>query len=229
MKNSTLKLLATFLLTLLVYTVNAQVEPVCQGDEKEYAVDLADGTDGTAGSTYVWTITPTAPATFNGTQTNVTTTGNHIRIDWGTSPLGIYTLSVIETNATGCETDPPVTLTIEIVAKPVIPTVIGNPTAICSGDDAVFTITGGIGNIVSYTVNGVPATTPPLVDGDGDGNGEFDVIITSPTVAQTIILTSVANDTSATACTLDLTNPGPAPTATITINAAPVTSPIQAL
>lgn len=228
MKNSTFKLLATFLLTLLVYTVNAQT--ACEGGTSQYGVDMSENTGtGTTGSTYAWTITPLGGAVYGGSLTNITTSGNHIEIDWGTSTIGSYTLSVVETSIDGCKTDPPITYTVQVLAGPTPPSVIGNPAAICSGDDAVFTITGGIGNIVSYTINGTPGTTPPLVDGDGDGNGEFDVIITSPTVAQTIILTSVATDGTATACTLDLTNPGPAPTATITINAAPVTSAIQAL
>lgn len=220
MKNSTFKLLATFSLTLLIYTVNAQT--VCQGDVKEYAVDLADSANGTPGSTYVWTVTPTAPATFNGTQTNVTASGNHISIDWDTSPLGTYTLSVVETNTTGCETDPPVTLTIEIVARPTAPTVAANPPAICSGDDAVFTITGTAGNVVSYTINGGAVQTTTIL-----GTGEVDVIIPGVTANQTIVLTSVAASALPTACTLDLTALNL--TATVTVNAAPVTSPIQVL
>src|SRR5690606_11824575 len=117
MKNSTLKLFSFLVLALVLYTANAQ-QTICFGEIKEYAVDQADGPNGTTGSTYVWTITPTAPAVYGGTQTNITASGNHIEIDWGTSTTGIYTLSVVETSGDGCETDPPVTFTVTIVQGP---------------------------------------------------------------------------------------------------------------
>lgn len=218
MKKWTLKILATMMLSLLIYTVHAQDQTVCQETTKEYAVDLGDGANGTPGSTYVWTITATAPAVFGGTQNNITASGNHIEVDWGTSTLGNYTLSVIETTATGCETDPPITYTIEIVAGPSAPTVTA-PSPICAGDDAVFTITGSPGNVVTYHINTDPDQTVTI-----DGDGSVDVVVGNVTANQTITITSVATDASANACTSTVSV-----TATITVNASPVTSPITPL
>lgn len=222
MKNSTLKLLGTLLLTFVLYGVNAQVDlEVCEDTNTNFIVDndpaLGSGDEtatGSPGSTYAWTTTA-------GTLTQVTPGSNTANIDWTGVPVGtIITITVIETNATGCETDPAVTFTVEVVAGPTAPTVIADPAAICSGDDAVFTITGTPGNVVTYTINGgAPQTTTILP------TGTVDVIIVGATANQTIVITSVATDGSPTACNSTVTGV----TATVTVNAAPVTSPIQVL
>lgn len=220
MKNSTFKLLATFLLTLLIYTVNAQ-QTICVGEVKEYAVDQADGPNGTTGSTYVWTVTPTAPATYAGTITNVapSTSGHHVQIDWGTSSTGTYTISVVETSVDGCETDPPQTFTVTITQGPDVTLVEEVETPICDLADAAFNITGTPNATVTYTLNGGATQTIVL---DGTGNGIVDASgETGPTI--TILIISVANGTCTNSTTITDN------TATITVNAAPTTSPIIAL
>jgi len=226
MKNSTFKLLATLLFGMLVYTAQAQDQTICEGAVKNYTVDTEapDGAnpDGTPGSWYAWSViepafagTITAGDDPDGAGTN---DSNQATIDWDTTPVGTYTVQVIETTGT-CVGDP-ITFTVEIVSGPTAPTVIADPSAICSGDDAVFTITGAPGNVVTYTINGgAPQTTTIL------GTGEVDVVIPGVTADQTIVITLVATDGSPDACTTAVTGV----TATVTVNAAPITSPIQAL
>ncbi|MFA7687517.1 MAG: hypothetical protein WCY25_06610 [Moheibacter sp.] len=222
MKNSTLKLFASAVFMMMMYVVNAQSHTICTGEVREYAVDLADSAEGTPGSTYVWTITPVAPAVYGGAQTNVTATGNHIEIDWDTSTVGSYTLSVVETSADGCITDPPVTFTVIITEGPDVTLVEANESPICDLEDALFNITGTPGATVTYSFDG--GTTTATVVLDGTGNEQVDAS-GAPVVGGTITITiiSVANGTcvNSTNITDD--------TATITVNAAPTTSPIQAL
>lgn len=226
MKNSTLKLIASLVLTLVLYVVNAQDQTICEGAIKNYTVDTQapDGAnpDGTPGSWYAWSVTTpgflgtiTAGDDPDGPGAN---DSNQATIDWDTTPIGTYIVQVIETNGT-CVGDP-ITFTVEIVAGPTAPTVVADPTAICSGDDAVFTITGTPGNVVTYTINGGATQTTTILS-----TGEVDVIITGATANQTIVITSVATDGSPTACTTTVTGV----TATVTVNAAPTTSPIIAL
>lgn len=225
MKNSTLKLFSFLALVLALYAANAQDQTICEGAVKNYTVDTQapDGAspDGTPGSWYTWSVstpgfagTITAGNDADGPGTN---DSNQATIDWDTTPIGIYTVEVVETNGT-CVGDP-ITFTVEIVAGPTAPTVDTN-SPICSGDDAVFTITGAPGNVVIYTINGgAPLTTTIL------GTGEVDVVIVGATANQTIVITSVATDGASDACTTTVTGV----TATITVNAAPTTSPIIAL
>ncbi|WP_084016671.1 hypothetical protein [Moheibacter sediminis] len=207
---------------LVLYVVNAQADlEVCQNSNTNFIVDnnpaLGSGDEtatGSPGSTYAWAVTA-------GTLTQIIPGSNTANIDWTGVAVGtIVTITVIETNATGCETDPAVEFTVEIVTGPNAPTVVADPPAICSGDDAVFTITGTPGNVVSYTINGGGVQTTTILP-----TGEVDVIIIGVTANQTIVITSVATDASPTACTTNVTGV----TATVTVNAAPVTSPIQVL
>lgn len=79
-------------------TVRAQ-ETLCVGSVKQFAVDLTENNgNGTTGSTYTWQV---MTGGFAGNITPITTSGNHVEIDWGATPLGSYTLRVTEFN--GCE------------------------------------------------------------------------------------------------------------------------------
>ena len=118
---------------------NPQV--LCFGAEEPYCVDCTEnGNTGTDGSTYTWTVSAASatilpnPA-FPAVQTNPIE-GNHIIIDWGNTPVGNYTLQVVETNADGCAGDP-VVLNITIEEFPV--TV--NSATICSGGSVTLVAT----------------------------------------------------------------------------------------
>lgn len=225
MKNSHLKLLAIVFFSLLVYTASAQVDQtICGGAVKNYTVDTQapDGAspDGTPGSFYTWSVTTpgfvgviTAGDDPDGPGTN---DSNQATIDWGTTPVGIYTVQVIETNGT-CIGDP-VVFTVEIVDGPVAPTITTN-SPICSGDDAVFTIVGTAGNVVTYSIDGGASQTTTIGVG-----GTVDVIIPSVTTDTVIVITSIATNGDPTACTSAINV-----TATVIVTAQPTTSPIIGL
>lgn len=224
MKNSTLKLFASVVFMMMMYVVNAQDQTICFGATKNYVVDVTapDGQapDGTPGSFYAWSVleagfagTITAGDDGDGPGIN---DSNQATIDWGTTPIGLYTVQVIETNG-DCVGDP-ITFTVEIVDGPAAPTITTN-SPICSGNDAVFTIHGAAGNLVTYNINGGGDQTATIL-----GTGEVDVIIVGATANQTMTITGVATNGDPDACTSTVNV-----TATIIVNAAPTTSPIQAL
>lgn len=80
--------------------LQAQSSIVCFGKTKSYSVDDEDGSNGTPGSTYFWQV-KNGDGTVNSNPkiTNTTSSGNMISIDWSTTEVGVYTLEVVETNA----------------------------------------------------------------------------------------------------------------------------------
>lgn len=87
-------------------------ETLCAGSVKEFAVDITENAgNGSTGSTYTWQVTTPG---FTGTITPLTASGNHVEINWGTTPEGTYTLRVTEFN--GCEnrTETQIILTNEL-------------------------------------------------------------------------------------------------------------------
>ncbi|WP_236625364.1 choice-of-anchor L domain-containing protein [Mangrovimonas yunxiaonensis] len=96
-------------------------------------------------------------------------------------------------------------LALQVDPLPVI-TALSTNTDICSGADAIFTITGAPGDVVDYTVNG-GATQQVTLDAT---TGEGVVTVAGATMDQTITLTQVTNPT--TTCSSSLTD-----TATVTI------------
>jgi uncharacterized protein (TIGR02145 family) len=83
------------------------VQNLCTQSIQSYNVNLGDATHN--GSTYVWSISPSAPSaviTSNGT--------NAITIDWSNVPSGTYTIQTIETSIDGC-VSLPVTAIINLV------------------------------------------------------------------------------------------------------------------
>jgi gliding motility-associated-like protein len=79
--------------------------------------------------------------------------------------------------------------------------------AICSGANAVFTITGTAGNVVTYNINGGSNTTATIGVG-----GTATVTVTAATANQTLNLVSVSNGSCSNAIT---------GTASVTVNALP--------
>lgn len=167
------------------FTMHAQ-QNICLGTTHTYTVDAVDGTAGTPGSTYAWTV---LTAGFAGT---ITTNANSASINWATTPIGTYTLQVTETN-NGCIGEV-VSLSVTVNPTPLEPTIDVVNDSICHLGTAEFEITGGANQTVTYNINGGTAQTVPL-----DAKGEAKVTLTNVTGNQTITITSI---TSTTGCSL---------------------------
>jgi len=116
---------------------------------------------------------------------------------------GTYVLTVTDGNF--CQNS---TASITITEGPqILATVAAASSAICSGANAVFTITGTAGNVVTYNLNGGTNTTATIAAG-----GTATVTVNAATTAQTLNLVSVAN----VSCSNTLSG-----TASVTINALP--------
>lgn len=116
---------------------------------------------------------------------------------------GAYILTVTDGNF--CQNSTPV---INITQGPqIVASVAAVSSAICSGANAVFTITGTAGNVVTYNLNGGANTTATIAAG-----GTATVTVNAATTAQTLNLVSVAN----VSCSNTLSG-----TASVTINALP--------
>lgn len=226
MKNSTLKLLATLLLTLLVYTVNAQIQ-VCEGGSVNLKTDVdplngGSDPDGTPGSFYTWSADNGATYTDFAPGSNPNGDSNKATFDFTGILVGTtVTISVFETNA-GC-VGATITYTVEVIAGPDVTLVDPDQTPICLLTDAKFNITGTANAIVTYSLDG--GATTATIALDGTGNAQVDAS-GAPVVGGviTIIIDSVAN----VAGTCSNSTPT-ASTATITVNNTPETSPIQVL
>lgn len=79
----------SFLVTVMVAQ---QIKTVCYGATKTYSVDLDDGSVGTMGSSYDWTILEPNSAIITGNGKN------RVSVNWGKTTPGNYTIQVIETN-----------------------------------------------------------------------------------------------------------------------------------
>lgn len=92
-----INLLSLVVLLLVSSTALGQFD-ICMGSTHKYGVDMNEnGGNGSTGSTYTWQVnTP-----FEGTITPLTPSGNAVEIFWGNSPVGTYTLTVIE-DTNGC-------------------------------------------------------------------------------------------------------------------------------
>ena len=116
---------------------------------------------------------------------------------------GTYLLTVTDGNF--CQNS---TASITITQGPqIVATVAAASAAICSGANAVFTITGTAGNVVTYNLNGGSNTTATISAG-----GTATVTVNAATTAQTLNLVSVSN----VSCSNTLSG-----TASVTINALP--------
>lgn len=208
MTHSTSKLLMTIFIAIIAIAAKAQEQNICLGEIKTYAVDETDGIGGTPGSTYDWQV---IEAGFAGTiTTNAGVAGNSVDIDWATTPVGTYTVEVVETNGT-CPGEA-VTLTVNIAPSPELTDLTVDNLSICSGSDITFTITGTPNSTVTYNIDGGTDQTVVL-----DGTGTETVVITNATADTTINLVSIA----AGNCEQALTD-----TITVTVTPAPITSPI---
>lgn len=191
MKNLSLKLIAVLFVSVLGYSLHAQQTIPYGEDNTTYSVDLTapdGGPNGTAGSTYVWTIFDVTNTDITGTTMTIvpnTPSGNVINIDWDTTPPGVYTLSVVETNNL-CSAAPVVgTVTI---LPPGIPNLAATNANMCPEDLTTdFEITGAPANsIITFTVTGGTATSPITVDASGNATITVTHDGTSPQIDVTI-------------------------------------------
>jgi hypothetical protein len=164
----------------------------------------------TPGSTYSWSITPGS----SGTEWSINGTGNSITADWN-SP-GVYTLSVIETNAQGCN-GLPVSVIVTVYQTPDV----NDPPdqTLCNGSPAIaVNFTGAVPGTVFNWTNDTPAIG---LAATGSGNiASFNAINTgtTPVVATITVTPSYTN--------AGITYTGTPQSFTITVNPLPVTSPI---
>jgi hypothetical protein len=164
----------------------------------------------TPGSTYSWTITPGS----SGTDWSINGTGNSITADWN-SP-GVYTLSVVETNAQGCN-GLPVSVIVTVYQTPNV----NDPPdqTVCNGSATIaVNFAGAVPGTVYNWINNTPSIG---LAATGSGNiASFNAVNTgtTPVVATITVTPSYTN--------AGITYTGTPQSFTITVNPLPVTSPI---
>ncbi|RLJ59811.1 proprotein convertase P-domain-containing protein, partial [Lacinutrix venerupis] len=122
-------------------------------------ISLTSNTDICSGNDAVFTITGTANHIVNyninggGTiQTTLDAAGESVITVAGVTTDQVITLESIEDPVTNCTAPLTNTTTVVVNANPTV-TLTSN-TSVCSGQDAIFTITGDAGNVVDYNING---------------------------------------------------------------------------
>jgi hypothetical protein len=164
----------------------------------------------TPGSAYSWTISPGNP----GTEWEITGTGSSISVDWNLP--GVYTLSLVETNAAGCQ-GLPVSVIVTVNPGPSVDDPADQ--AVCAGSlTAAVNFTGLVPGTVYNWTNDTPSIG---LAATGSGNiAPFPAVNngSSPVVATITVTPSYTN--------AGITYTGAPQTFTITVNPLPVTSPI---
>lgn len=157
-------------------------QTICSGE----IVDVVLTAD-IAGTTFSWIATENANITGESTTAQI---GNEITDELvNTSAIDqIVTYTVTPSNS-GCEGDP-ITIDVTVNPSPVVPTITTN-TPICAGENAIFTITGTPGDVVTYA--GVIGTleSPITIDGGGSTN----VVVENAMENQVINLTNITDGT----------------------------------
>ena len=174
-------------------TVTTSDETVCLGDPATFIATGMNTSPTTGSLGYSW----------SGTYSPVI---NGVQFTPALSDSGVYTVTV--TDSKGCTQTATATLTVN--PNPVVPT-LTSVSPICSGNDAVFTLTGTPGDDVDYSINGGSTMTATIGAG-----GTVDVTVTGATSDQTITLSQVTTPSTTCATTLTATN-------TVVVNANPVT------
>ena len=155
-----------------------------------------------------------ASGTFSSTPTGLAINATTGAINTSSSAAGTYTVTFTE--STSCKVTKTITINDPGNASTVSVNSNGSngSSTICSGEDAVFTISGTPGQIVSFT--GVSATTSSPVTLDAFGKAT--ITVTNATSNQTITLINVSN--SSNSCSNLLS--GSSNTATIVVNSLPL-------
>ncbi len=152
----------------------------------------------TPGSTYTWTITPGT----SGTEWRINGNGNNITVDWNNA--GVYTLSVVETNAEGCN-GLPREVVITVTERP---DVIATPSseAICSGVATNISLSSNIGAArFSWTAALTSGTASGFSDGSGATIAQTLTNTTTAIATVTYTITPAVNTTTGTPITVVVT------------------------
>jgi len=164
----------------------------------------------TPGSTYTWAINPGNA----GTEWEINGSGNSLTVDWNLP--GVYTLSLVETNAAGCQ-GLPVSVIVTVNPGPTVDDPADQ--AVCAGSlTAAVNFTGLVPGTVYNWTNDTPSIG---LAASGSGNiAPFTAVNngSSPVVATITVTPSYTN--------AGITYTGTPQTFTITVNPLPVTSPI---
>lgn len=174
--------------------------PVCSGQDAVFTIN------GPANGTVTYTL--------NGTPNSVVLNGSGIGTVTAPGVTSTQTLQLL-TVTNGTCTDNTSANAVVTINSLLTAAVTGNG-PICSGADALFTITGPPSGTVDYTLNGTPGSVVL------NGSGSATVTTTGVTTTQNIVLTNVSNGT----CGNPINVPSsvtilPLPTATVS-----ATSPI---
>ena len=196
--------------TTLSNTTTVDVRPVPS------VTSLTSNTSICSGSNAVFTINGSANATVtysvNGGTANTTTLNGSgvgtITLSNSTANVSV-TLSQINNGA--CTTSLTNSANVTVLALPNVTALTSN-SPICSGSNAVFTITGTANATVSYSLNGATSTNVTL-----NATGTGVIPITNATANQSIQLTNVFDGT----CNRSLTN-----SASVVVNPMPNTPTI---
>ena len=161
-------------LSIQAQTIQTTPETFCQGTGiRHYAVDTSDGTNGTPGSTYTWSISGTTTATLS------TSTGNPVTIDWTNTPAGSYVVHVIETTtATSCVASE---VTLNVVITPKVTPLFTQVATICSGASLAAlptTSTNSISGTWSPAINNAATTVYTFTPTDAICNNSATMTIT---------------------------------------------------
>lgn len=145
----------------------------------------------TVGSTYAWSVTPTA-GTISGNTTNA------VGIDWTGVAVGTYTVSVTETNSNGCPGTPQDVL-VTIISTPTTTATVTPPT--CSVATATIEVTAPIGTGYQYSINNGATWQSSSIFNNVTANATYDVVVQSQTgclstATQVIVIPQPAGPTT---------------------------------
>lgn len=179
---------------VLAVTSLVSISPVCSGQDAVFNII------GTANSTITYTINGGASATLilDGSGNGIISiTGITINTTLALTTMSISGCSIVLTD----------NATVIITSNPTV-TSLAAVSPVCSGQDAVFTISGTPNGVVIYTINGgIPS--PVTLDGVGAGI----VTVSGVTLDTTIVL----NDITINGCNSVLTN-----IETVVVNIVPI-------
>ena len=193
--------------TTLTNTTTVDVRPVPS------VTLLTSNTSICSGSNAVFTINGSANATVtysvNGGSANTTTiNGSGVGTITLSNTTATVSVTLSQINNGACSTSLTNSANVSVLALPNVTALTSN-SPICSGSNAIFTITGTANATVSYSLNGATSTNVTL-----NATGTSVIPITNATANQTLQLTNVFDGT----CNRALTN-----SATVVVNPFPNT------
>ena len=164
-----------------------------------------------SGSSAIFTINGSANATVTytvngGTSSTTTLNGSGVGTISLTNTTANVSVALSQIDNGACNTSLSNTANVTVLALPNVTALTSN-SPICSGSNAIFTITGTANATLSYTLNGGTSTDVNL-----DASGSYSIPIINATANQTVQLTNVFDGT----CNRTLTN-----SATVVVNPFP--------